>query len=68
MMHLCIPDKFFHPSNGVFYTGEECFLVWLYTMTKGAPFTEMAHFVFGGDPRRLSEMNDEFFSYAHNKF
>jgi hypothetical protein len=37
-------------------------------MTKGAPFTEMACFVFGGDPRRLSEINDEFISYACNKF
>ena len=37
-------------------------------MTKGAPFTEMARFVFGGDPRRLSEMNDLFISYAYNAF
>ena len=42
--------------------------MWLYHMTKGAPFTEMACFVFGGDPRRLSEINDEFISYAYNKF
>ena len=37
-------------------------------MTKGTPFTEMARFVFGGDPRHLSEMNDLFISYAYNAF
>jgi hypothetical protein len=33
------------------FSGEECFLVYLYYLTKGAPFTEMARFVFGGGPR-----------------
>jgi len=42
--------------------------VWLYHMTKVVPFTEMAHFVFGGNPRRLSKMNDLFISYAYNTF
>ncbi len=37
-------------------------------MTKGAPFTEMAHFVFGGDPCHLSEINNVFISYAYNSF
>ena len=37
-------------------------------MTKGAPFTKMAGFVFGGNPCRLSEINYEFISYAYNKF
>jgi hypothetical protein len=67
MAHLRIPDTFTHTNRAV-YTGEECFVVWLYHMTKGAPFTEMARFVFGGDPRRLSEMNDLFISYAYNAF
>jgi hypothetical protein len=68
MIHLCIPDTIFHPLNGVLDTGEECFLVWLYCMTKGAPFTKMACFVFGRDPRQLSEMNDELISYTYIRF
>ncbi len=42
--------------------------MWLYHMTKGVPFTKMAHFAFGGDPPRLSEISEEFISYAYNKF
>ncbi len=42
--------------------------MWLYHMTKCAPFAKMAHFVFGGDPCLLSEMNNEFISYTYNKF
>jgi hypothetical protein len=37
-------------------------------MRKGLPFTEMARFVFGGDPRRLSEMSDLFNDYWYNLF
>ena len=48
------------------HSGETCFLVYLYHITKGTPFTEMARFVFGGDPHRLSEMNDMFIHYAYN--
>ena len=66
--HLRVPDTFVHPTNGAVYTGEECFVVWLYHMTKGAPFTEMARFVFGGDPHRLSDMNNLFISYAYNAY
>jgi hypothetical protein len=68
MIHLRIPNTITHPLNGVVFTGEECFLVWLYHMTKVVPFTEMAYFVFGRDPHRLSENNEEFISYAYNKF
>jgi hypothetical protein len=66
--HICIPDTFTHPTNGAVYTKEECFVVWLYHIIKGAPFTEMACFVFGRDSRQLSEMNDVFISYAYNAF
>ncbi len=66
--HICVPDTFTHPSSGAVYTGEECFVVWLYHMTKVVPFTEMAHFVFGGNPRHLSEMNDLLISYAYDTF
>jgi hypothetical protein len=51
MIHLRIPNTITHPLNGAVFTGEECFLVWLYHMTKGVPFTKMACFVFGRDPR-----------------
>jgi hypothetical protein len=66
--HLCVPYTFTHPTNGDVYTGEECLVVWLYHITNGVPFTEMAFFVFGGDPHQLSEMNNVFISYAYNTF
>ena len=70
LLHLRVPVLFSHQSNGAVYTGVECFLVWLYHLTKGTPFTEMARFVFGfgGDPRCLSEMNDIFINYSYNTF
>jgi hypothetical protein len=68
LLHLRVPDTFTHVSNGAVYTGAECFLVWLYHLTKGSPFTEMARFVFGGDPCHLSEMNDLFITYSYNTF
>ena len=37
-------------------------------MTKGAAFTKMACFVFGQDPHRLTELHEEFISYAYKKF
>jgi hypothetical protein len=52
----------------VIYSGEACFLVYLYHLTKGTPFTKMACFVFGGDPRRLSEMNNSLIHHAYNTF
>jgi hypothetical protein len=48
---LRVPQSFTEPRRGQMFSGEECFLVYLYHLTKGAPFTEMARFVFGGDPR-----------------
>jgi hypothetical protein len=54
--HLRVPESFTSPT-GQIYGGEECFLIYLYHIMKGTPFTEMARFVFGGDPCRLSEMN-----------
>lgn len=50
-----IPEQLRGPSRHVF-GGEECFLISLYHVIKGAPFTEMARFVFGGDPRHYSTM------------
>ena len=65
---LRVPQSFTEPRSLQMFSGEECFLVYLYHLTKGAPFMEMARFVFGGDPRRLSEMNYLFISHAYYSF
>jgi hypothetical protein len=65
--HLWVPESFTSPT-GQIYGGEECFLIYLYHITKGTPFTEMARFVFGGDPRRLSEMNILFINHGYFTF
>lgn len=66
--HLRITDKVFRTPTGAMYTGEECFLIYLYHVIKGMPFTEMARYVFGGDPRRLSDANKLFINYGYNTF
>ncbi len=68
LIHLRVPDTLIHQSNGAIYSGEACFLVYLYHITKGTPFTKMAHFVFGDNPRHLSEMNDFLIHHAYNTF
>ncbi len=45
-VHLRVPNSFTLPTGQV-YGGEEFFLIYLYHLTKGTPFTEMARFVFG---------------------
>jgi hypothetical protein len=50
------------------YGGEECFLVYLYHLKKDMLFTEMAQFIFGGDPCHLSEMNSTFINYGCYQF
>jgi hypothetical protein len=66
-VHLRVPQSFMLPT-GQIYGGEECFLISLYHLTKGTPFTEMARFVFGGDPRGLSEMNILFINHGYITF
>jgi hypothetical protein len=63
-VHLRVPQSFILPA-GQIYGGEECFLIYLYHLTKGTPFTEMARFVFGGDPHHLSEMNILFINHRY---
>ena len=65
--HLRVPESF-TATSGQSFGGEECFLIYLYHLTKGTPFTEMACFIFGGDPRRLSEMNSVFIYYGYYSF
>jgi hypothetical protein len=64
---LSVPESFVTPSRKV-NGGEEGFLVYLYHLTKGTPFTKMARFIFGGDPCRLSEMNSTFINYGYYQF
>ena len=65
--HLRVPESFM-ATSGQSYGGEECFLIYLYHLTKGTPFTEMARFIFGGNPRRWSEMNSLFIYYGYYSF
>ena len=65
--HLRVPDNFTMQSRHV-YGGEECFIVYLYHLKKGTPFTEMACFIFGNDPCCLLEMNDLFISHGYYTF
>ena len=68
-LYLCLRvSQTFVVTTGKIYKGEECFLVYLYHLTKGTPFTEMARFIFGGDPRRLSEMNNLFINHLYFTF
>jgi hypothetical protein len=67
VLHLRVPSTFTTPTGSV-YTGEECFMIYLYHEINGSPFTEMARFIFGGDPRRLSEANILFINHGHNTF
>ncbi len=68
--HWRIPDQFRSPHRHVF-TGEECFLTFLYHIMKGSPFTEMSRHVFGGDPRHFSYMfnvmNDHVYTTFYHK-
>jgi hypothetical protein len=66
-LRLRVPQTFVLSTRKI-YEGEECFLVYLYHLTKGTPFTEMARFIFGGDPRRLSEMNNLFINHLYFTF
>ena len=54
-LHWRIPPTFRDSSRHV-YDGEACFLITLYHMVKGTPFTDMARSKFGGDPRYMTNM------------
>jgi hypothetical protein len=62
-----IPTNFRTPSNNVF-NGEECFIIYLFHLMKGTPFTEMARHVFGGDPRYMSSMFDLVINHLYFMF
>jgi hypothetical protein len=50
-----IPPTFVTTSRHS-YGAEECFIIMLFHIIKGTPFTEMARHTFRGDPRCLSRM------------
>ena len=43
-------------------------MIYLYHVITGSPFTEMARFIFGGDPCRLLEANKLFINHGYNTF
>lgn len=45
-------------NNRRSYNSERAFMIFLYDLCKGTPFTLIAKDVFGGDPRQFSEMSD----------
>ena len=51
-----IPNMMRAARSAHVYDGEECFIIYLFPLMQGAPFTTMARHYFGGDPRRMSEM------------
>ena len=62
-----VPDTFRHPSNGQKFGGEECFLICMYHMIQGEPYTRMTK-DFGGDPRHFSLMHDLMIRHLYYTF
>jgi hypothetical protein len=56
VIHLRIPETLVVHSNRLTVPGEACLIVFLYEIRHGHTYTHMAKYVFGGDPRRLSDM------------
>ena len=69
-IHWRIPQRFI-ASNRKVFTGEECFIIYLYHLMRGYPFTEMARLEFGGDPRHftymVNAMNDHLYETFYHK-
>ena len=71
--HLCqlyltlrIPEVF-RTSSGQLFSGEECFIITLFHMIKGSPFTAMAE-TFGGDSQDFSKMFDLMIDHLYYTF
>jgi hypothetical protein len=65
--HWRVPVEFRSASRHVF-SGEECFIIFLYHLCRGQPFTVMARDHFGGDPRDFSKMCELMIDYLYEKF
>jgi hypothetical protein len=66
MIHLRIQDRLV--VNHQVFTGEECLLIFLYEICHGHTYTHMAKYVFGGDPRRLSDRLCALTDYLYTSF
>ena len=67
-IHWGIPEQFLSPSNRKVFDGEECFVIFLFHLIKGMPYTEMARDTFGGDPRQFSNMFGLMVDHLYFKF
>ena len=63
-----IPNRFTVRTSRHVYGGEESFIIFLYHLTKGSPFTDMARNVFGGDPRSMSPMFEMMIEHLYSQF
>jgi hypothetical protein len=66
-LHWRVPDEF-HEGGHYTFEGEECMLVFLADLRKGQPFTWMAKYVFGGDPREYTFMVRAFTNHLYETF
>ena len=62
-----IPVVLRSPS-GYVLDGEECFIIYMYHMNQGTPFTSMARHTFEGDPWRLSPMFETMVDHIYFTF
>ncbi len=66
-VHWRVPISMHSPSRHVFQ-GEECFIILLYHLMRGYPFTEMSRNTFGGDHRYLSLMFNAMVEHLYYSF
>uniref|UniRef100_A0A7S2PXA2 DDE Tnp4 domain-containing protein n=1 Tax=Skeletonema marinoi TaxID=267567 RepID=A0A7S2PXA2_9STRA len=65
--HWRIPQHFRARSSRHRFEGEACFIIFMYHMIKGSPFTEMS-LIFGGDPRKMSPMFEAMVNHMYETF
>ena len=63
-----IPNEMRAPRSAHVYDGEGCFIIYLFHLMQGDPFTTMARHYFGGDPRRMSEMFEVMVNHIYFTF
>ena len=66
--HWRIPNRLRARHSRHIFQGQECFIVFLFRLIKGVPFTEMARHYFGGDPRSLSKMHEAMIHHLYENF
>ena len=66
-IHWRIPQHFRARTSRHRFDGEACFIIFLYHMIKGSPFTEMS-VIFGGDPRKMSPMFEAMVDHMYETF